>query len=186
MKMPGKRRRRIDGEEGGREYLFSQRGCFHGGREGGPHGAECTRAPPAAATGREQFLSARMAEAGARLHQNTSAARRCPAAAGCGPRAQVSTTAPRRCCRCRGDAGAAPAAGGERPLAGAPGRRGPAGTTSNYRGRRRRGWGWRCRRRPRYVGAERSPRREAKRETVAKNCGGEAAPLGSLRFSTSS
>lgn len=33
--------------------MFSQCGCFHGGREGGPHGAECTRAPPAAATGRD-------------------------------------------------------------------------------------------------------------------------------------
>lgn len=139
-----------------------------------------------AGRGAEQFLSSGMAGAGDRLHQNTSAARRCPAAAGCGPRAQVSTTAPRRYCRCRGDAGAAPAAGGERPPAGAPGRRGPAGTTSNYRGRRRRGWGLRCRRRPPYVGAERSPRLGARRETVAKNCGGEAAPLGSLRFSTSS
>lgn len=165
-------------------WLFSRR---EGGRtprsrmHTGPSGSSNR-----AGRGTELFLSAGMAEAAARLHQNTSAARRCPAAAGCGPRAQVSTTAPRRCCRCRGDAGAAPAAGGERPPAGAPGRRGPAGTTSNYRGRRRRGWGLRCRLRLRYVGAERSPRRGARRETVAKNCGGEAAPLGSLRFSTSS
>lgn len=163
-------------------WLFSR-------REGGPHGAERTRAPPPAATGRDRARSGSSPPGWPgpepRFTKHTNAARRCPAAAGCGPRAQVST-APRRCCHYRGDAGAAPAAGGGRSPAGAPGRRGPAGTTSNYRGRRRRGWGWRCRRRPRCADAERSPRRGARRETAAMNCGGEAAPLGSLRFSTSS
>lgn len=127
--------------EGG-EYLFRSVVVFTaGGRT--PRG-QIDTGPAAggngAGRGAERFLSAGMAGAGARLHQNTSAARRCPAAAGCGPRAQVST-APRRCCRCRGDAGAAPAAGGERPPTGALGRRELAGTTSSYRGRRRRGWG---------------------------------------------
>lgn len=159
-------------------------------REGGPHGAECTRASPSVATGRHGARSGSSPpgwpgpEPGFTktpvLH--VGAPRQPGAARGLKSLQRLA----RRCCRYRGDAGAAPAAGGERPPAGAQGQRGPAGTTSNYRGRRRRGWGWRCRRHPRYVGAEQSPRRGVRRETAAKNCGEEAVLLGSLRFSTSS
>lgn len=107
-----------------------------------------------------------------------------PRLPGAAPKAQVSA-APRRCHR-RGGEKAAPPAEAGRPPAGAVGRPAPAGTTSSYRGRRRRCWGWRCRRRPTSAGAERSPRRGARRGAAASRLGGGAAPPGFRRFSTSS
>lgn len=83
MKTPGKRRK-IDGEEEGRRVLVPQRGCFPGGREGGPHGPNAGGpAVGGSGTGRgAEGSSRRDGRAGATLPKHTGAARRCPAAAG--------------------------------------------------------------------------------------------------------